>query len=254
MDDNNIKLNIDEGHSYQSFPSDSENLDYFSINNKLIRNGFIKKVFGIVSIQLLITTIVSYLFMTNTSVQNLVLGPHQTLLYVISVIIMFVTLLCLLFIRELCKKYPINYAILLLFTLAVSYTVGLVTTQYQSISIVYVCGLTVSTCIVLGIYAMVTKTDFTTSRGSLLSLLTILIIASIFGIFIKDNIYHIIINCCGAFIFSLYLIYDIQLVCGGSNRRNQLDPDEYIFASINIYLDIINLFIDLLNIFGKKNN
>ena len=43
MDDNNIKLNIDEGHSYQSFPCDSENLDYFSINNKLIRNSFNKK-------------------------------------------------------------------------------------------------------------------------------------------------------------------------------------------------------------------
>ena len=172
----------------------------------------------------------------------------------ISVIIMFGTLLCLMCIRNLCREYPTNYIILLIFTLTVSYTVGLVTTQYQAISVIYTCGMTVGISFVLTLYAIFTKTDFTTSGSTLISLLSIIIIASLFGIFIRNDTYNLIISAGSAFVFSLYLIYDIQMVCGGSNRRNQLGPDEYIFAAINIYLDIINLFLDLLSLFGKKNN
>ena len=53
----------------------------------------------------------------------------------------------------------------------------------------------------------------------------------------------------GAFIFSLYIIYDTQVMLGG-NHKYSLSPEEYIFAALNLYLDIINLFMYLLSIFG----
>ena len=250
-----VKLTVSaEYYEFDKVHNVSEDTPIYGITDRSVRNGFIKKVFGIVSVQLLITTIISALFMSSTSVQSLVLGPYQTLLYVISVIFMFGTLICLMCVRNLCKQFPINYIILLIFTLAVSYTVGLVTTQYQAISVIYTCGMTVGISFVLTLYAIFTKTDFTTSGSVLISLLCVIIIGSIFGIFIRNDIYNLIISACSAFVFSLYLIYDIQMVCGGSNRRNQLGPDEYIFAAINIYLDIINLFVDLLSIFGTRNN
>ncbi len=34
----------------------------------------------------------------------------------------------------------------------------------------------------------------------------------------------------------------------GGTHRYALDPEEYIFAALNLYLDIINLFIMILNI------
>jgi len=51
----------------------------------------------------------------------------------------------------------------------------------------------------------------------------------------------------GALVFSLYLIYDTQLMMGG-NHKYSLDPEEYIFAALNIYLDVINLFMYILMI------
>ena len=53
----------------------------------------------------------------------------------------------------------------------------------------------------------------------------------------------------GALIFSLYIVYDTQLMMGGKHKYS-LSPEEYIFAALNIYLDIINLFMYILMIVG----
>ena len=53
----------------------------------------------------------------------------------------------------------------------------------------------------------------------------------------------------GALIFSLYIVYDTQLMMGGKHKYS-LSPEEYVFASLNLYLDIINLFMYILMIIG----
>ena len=53
----------------------------------------------------------------------------------------------------------------------------------------------------------------------------------------------------GALIFSLYIVYDTQLMMGGSHKYS-LSPEEYVFAALNIYLDVINLFMYILMIVG----
>ena len=57
----------------------------------------------------------------------------------------------------------------------------------------------------------------------------------------------------GALIFSLYIIYDTQLMMGGKHKY-ALDPEEYVFASLNIYLDVINLFLYILMIVGGSRS
>ena len=56
----------------------------------------------------------------------------------------------------------------------------------------------------------------------------------------------------GALIFSLYLVYDTQLMMGGKHKYS-LSPEEYIFASLNLYLDIVNIFIYILSLFGDRS-
>lgn len=43
----------------------------------------------------------------------------------------------------------------------------------------------------------------------------------------------------GAAIFSVYLVVDIQMLMDG--KRMQISPDDYILASINLYLDVLNV-------------
>lgn len=45
-----------------------------------------------------------------------------------------------------------------------------------------------------------------------------------------------------------FLAFDTQLLLG--NKRYTISPEEYVFATLSLYLDIIYLFSFLLQIFG----
>ena len=107
--------------------------------------------------------------------------------------------------------------------------------------------------IVLGltIFALQTKIDFTMCNGILFVLLLCLMIFGIFcGIF-RSDIMNVVYASLGAVIFSCYIVVDTQLMMGGKHKYS-LDPEEYIFASLNLYLDIINLFMMILFLIRRK--
>jgi len=57
----------------------------------------------------------------------------------------------------------------------------------------------------------------------------------------------------GALIFMVYIVYDTQLMMGGKHKY-AIDPEEYVFAALNLYLDIVNLFMYILSIVGIAKN
>merc|ERR1719309_117803 len=96
--------------------------------------------------------------------------------------------------------------------------------------------------------AMTKMTNMTTCGGGLCAILVIFVIAGIIMAFLPQTKWTMIgYGSAGALIFSLYLVYDTQLMMGGSHKYS-LSPEEYVFASLNLYLDIINLFIYILMI------
>lgn len=60
--------------------------------------------------------------------------------------------------------------------------------------------------------------------------------------FLLSETLELVISAGGAILFSLFIIYDVQLL------MRTLSPEEYILACINLYLDIINLFIEILRL------
>ena len=48
-----------------------------------------------------------------------------------------------------------------------------------------------------------------------------------------------------------FLAYDTQLVMGG--KKYELSPEEYVFASLTLYMDVIRIFLLLLAIFGRSD-
>lgn len=48
-----------------------------------------------------------------------------------------------------------------------------------------------------------------------------------------------------------FLAFDTQLLMG--NKRYTMSPEEYVFATLSIYLDIIYIFSFFLQIFGKRD-
>lgn len=55
-----------------------------------------------------------------------------------------------------------------------------------------------------------------------------------------------------ALIFMVFLAIDTQMLVGG--KRLELDPEEYIFAATQLFLDIIYIFWFILQLLGALNN
>jgi len=150
------------------------------------------------------------------------------------------------------RKTPINYILLGAFTVCESLSLGVVGMVYTVDSIMIAAGITLALVIILTIFAFQTKVDFTACRGAMACILFVFIICSFIMIFIPYNrILEVVYAGIGAIIFSVYLIIDTQMMMGGEHKFS-ISPEEYVFAAICIYLDILNLFLYILKIVGKK--
>ncbi|KAK6141463.1 hypothetical protein DH2020_024784 [Rehmannia glutinosa] len=90
--------------------------------------------------------------------------------------------------------------------------------------------------------------DFGFLAPFLLSIIVILLIFTIFQIFFPmGKISEMIYGGFCAIIFCAYIIYDTDTLI----KRNSYD--EYIWASVSLYLDVLNLFVRLLEIFQAVN-
>jgi protein lifeguard len=65
----------------------------------------------------------------------------------------------------------------------------------------------------------------------------VMLIFGIVAIFWRDPIVHLVYSCLSALLFSMYLVYDTQLVLGKGQYSYSLD-DAYL-AAIQLYIDII---------------
>ena len=213
-----------------------------------IRLGFIRKVYGIILFQLLITTIVIYFSIySQVFAQFMVSSVGFFYLCVAGVFCTEIPIICC---PSVARNVPLNYILLLIFTLCESYLVAYTTLFYEPLSVLMCAGITLAIVIGLTLYAIFTKTDLTVWGGALVSLSIIFMILSIIGIFFRSLFYQTMLNCIGVFLFSLYLIYDTQLVIG--KNKNLISTDDYIIGALMIYIDIISLFLKILWLFGKK--
>lgn len=57
-------------------------------------------------------------------------------------------------------------------------------------------------------------------------------------------------NCASVF---QYLIIDTQMIMGGTHRQ-QISSEEYIFAALTLYLDIVNIFLYLLQLLSAAQS
>ena len=217
-----------------------------SFAEKSVRAGFIRKVLSIVGLQLLVTfgTVLGVSF--NDTATNFV-QKHVEIYYscLISTIVLLIALFCF------ARKHPINMVLLGLFTLVESYTIAVYATFYNPGSVVFALGITVCTVLVLVTYAFFTKRDFTAWLDILIICSFFLFIWGMFSLFFPIDIgWFKIYAGIAALLTCAYIVIDIQMICGG--KRLEFTPDDYIFAAITIYLDIINLFVYILAIFGDR--
>jgi len=222
---------------------------YALFMEKEVRHGFIRKVFGILAVQLFITFGAAIGISQSEGLRTYL--QTNTWPFWISIPALVGSMVGLLCCGDMHRRFPQNYILLGIFTVAESYMVGTATLMYDTETVLQAVGITAVTTVALVAYAFQTKHDFSTMGGTLLSGLMAFICFSFLMIFFPhNNVMHIAFSSAGAFIFSCYIVYDVQILMEG--KKVQLTPDDYVLAALNLYLDILNLFLYILSILGES--
>uniref|UniRef100_A0A8D0ACD6 Protein lifeguard 2 n=1 Tax=Sander lucioperca TaxID=283035 RepID=A0A8D0ACD6_SANLU len=128
------------------------------------------------------------------------------------------------------------------------------TSFYNTKSVVMCLGITVAVCLLVTVFSFQTKFDVTSYQGVLFVFCMVMFVSGLVLALVLpfqyvpwlDATYAVL----GAILFTMFLAFDTQLLMG--NKRYTMSPEEYVFATLNLYLDIIYIFSFFLQIFGTK--
>lgn len=215
-----------------------------------IRHDFIKRVYSLLSINIAITFgIVSFFSMYDSASKWLLEHYWISLVSSIFSLILIITFSCF---SSIAKNHYVGVTLLLLLSLFFGMSMSGIAIFTSKLSVLIACGITILIFLALTVFSIQVKYDFTGWGPYLLIGLLILFIYSVILIFIpRNHISYIILGALGVLIFSFYIVYDTQLIIGGKHRKHEFGPDEYIFATISLYLDIVNIFTYILMILNS---
>ncbi|KAI3801026.1 hypothetical protein L1987_29126 [Smallanthus sonchifolius] len=236
-----LKNDVESGTNEPLYPTMMESPD--------LRWSFIRKIYTIVAIQLLLTVVVSAI-VVSYSYHPVVIFVTTTrgglACYILIVLIPFITLCPL---SCYYQSHPVNYVLLGIFTITLAFAVGLSCAFTSGEVILEAVILTAVVVVCLTLYtfwAAKRGHDFSFLRGFMISASIVFIVFTFIQIFFPlGRISLTIYSGLYAIIFGGYIAYDTD------DLIKRYTYDEYIWASVVLYLDIVNLFLTLVRILSR---
>uniref|UniRef100_A0A3Q2SU56 Zgc:110410 n=1 Tax=Fundulus heteroclitus TaxID=8078 RepID=A0A3Q2SU56_FUNHE len=233
-------------HCSQAPPVYTYNAEETDFSVATIRRGFVRKVYLTLMVQLLFTVGIICAFLYWNTLKTWVRENYWFSYSMMSVVVVLIVVLsCCDNIR---RQVPLNFMALGLFTVAEGLMLGSVAVYFNAEAVLWAVGATALVSFGMSLFAMQSKWDFTAGAGCMWalawSLFTFLLMCAI----IRSQYLYIFYAYLGTVLFSLYLVLDTQLILGGKHRKYEISPEEYVFAALNLYLDIVTLFLLLLQI------
>jgi len=145
------------------------------------------------------------------------------------------------------EKHPVNLILLGFFTVAISFAVGM-TCAFTSGKVILESAI-LTTVVVVSLTAY---TFWAVRRGKdfsflgpflFASLIVLLVFALIQILFPLGKLSQMIYGGLASLIFSGYIVYDTD------NIIKRYTYDQYVWAAVSLYLDVINLFLSLMTLF-----
>ncbi|XP_064644170.1 protein lifeguard 1-like [Lineus longissimus] len=219
----------------------------FQFSERSVRMGFIKKVYAILTAQLICTIGIMCIFIFIQPVKEYARNNHWIMW--VAFVVTIVCIIALACCPNVRRTSPTNFIFLAVFTICEGFLLGVISSSYDTDAVMMAAGITAVVAFGLTIFAFQTKWDFTMMGGILFVFLIVLLVFGIICLIIRNRYASIAYASLGALIFGFYLVFDTQLMLGGKHRY-ALSPEEYIFAALNLYLDIVNMFMMILSIIG----
>ncbi|XP_051937481.1 protein lifeguard 3-like isoform X5 [Hippocampus zosterae] len=174
-----------------------------------VRHAFIRKVYLILAAQLTVTFSVVAVFTFVEPVKMFVIKYPG--IYWASLVVYFMVYCILICCKEPRRRFPWNLVLLAVFV------------------------------------------DFTSCGGFLcIAAILLVIIGTVTAIVLSFHYVpwlHMLYAAVGAIIYTLFLVYNTQLLIG--NRELALSPEEYVYGALSLYIDIVHIFLFMLQIGGS---
>ncbi|KAJ4779397.1 Bax inhibitor-1 family protein [Rhynchospora pubera] len=228
-----VEVDLEAGESSLLYPG-------ISRGENELRWGFVRKVYGILCAQLLLTTAVAATVVFSPGLNSFLLNSPATL----GIVLLPLILMCPLYIYQ--QRHPLNFVFLGLFTVFMSLSMGVVCANTDGKIVLEALVLTsvvVSSLTGYAFWAARKGKDYSYSGPVLLAGLNVLLVTSLIQLFFPLGSTMVAISgAAGAVIFSGFIVYDTETLI------KRYSYDEYIWASVVLYLDILNLFLEILKI------
>merc|ERR1712039_305634 len=255
------KNNLGPGYNTNDYgfaggQNESASFGASGFDNDQVRGRFVKKVMGILGVQLLttfgMTLAASSVCSEEENGINLCYGkglysmPLVFTSMIGSMVLLFGALCCC---SSLLRKSPQNYGFLFVWTLLESHLISFIAMKYDTSTVCLAMGITAGICLFVAGLVWFTSFDFT----KLLPAMTVVLFVWILTTFIGRMVFggwggNAIYAGIGCTIFTIFLAIDLKLITGGG--RYELSEDDYVLGAIYIYLDIINIFLYVLQCLG----
>lgn len=188
-------------------------LDDVERNDRIM---FVRKVYSILAVQLSITTLFIVAVQTNKSFRGFMLGsPGVAIGMAVLSIVTCCAIIC-------CfgRTVPINYILLLVFTIAESYGVAGITAGYDPKTVMLAGAATALTTIALTIYALRTTTRIEVFAGMAFVVYLAMLPLIIISFFVGLGALYTLYLCLGIVLYGLFLIIDTIMITGGKTMSN----------------------------------
>lgn len=210
-----------------------------------LRWGFIRKVYSILTLQLLLTAIIASIVVMTPRINQFFRTRNGLIVYLIIAIF---TIIIMLVMNCFLNKHPINIILLGVFTIMFSIMVGVscvfskgeIILQASILTTVLAVSLTLFT-----FWAAKRGWDFNFLYPFLFCTLILVLLFCMIEIFYPmGSMVRMVISFIVALLYCGFIIYDTD------NLIKRCSYDEYIIAAAMLYVDMINLFVTMLQILG----
>jgi uncharacterized protein len=215
--------------------------------------GFITKVYGWMSLALVMTALVA-MYIAQSPLME-ILQSNRILFYGL----MLGQLGLVYFLSSASQRISANTAMGLFFFYAALNGVvfASIFMIYTASSIASTFFITAATFAAMSVYGYFTKRDLTSIGNMAFMALIGLMIASLVNFFLQSPIIYWITTYAGILIFVALIAYDTQKIKEMNiigNEGTDEDKKEAIMGALRLYLDFINLFLHLIRVLGDRRN
>ncbi len=205
------------------------------------RMAFLRKIYGLLALSTFMAAGAAFMTVSNEAFLATV-AQNQMLFFALEIGAIFFTFWAR-------KKETLGLVALFSFTTLTGVTIAPVLLIYTGASVVNAALMTGIVFVGLSVYTVASKKDFTFMGGMLTTGLIVLVVGGLLNLFFfHSSGTSFLFSAFGAMLFSGFIVFDTF------NILNRYPTDEYISATLTLYLDVLNLFLSLLRLFGGNRD